>query len=182
MGFEPTTFCMASRTCAASPARKIPANRRFRLRERQAPIPRLYPGDHGNFRTQTGPGRHEPPGFSRPCHGRMHCAKRARGGEEAPAIRSRGRSVTNQAASGDLWAAYAPDAPVDDTSHAKAARRRNQKRRALPSSRSRSFKPRSCSSSQAGASSACTRRPPCSPELARRSCPGFIPARRRDWG
>jgi hypothetical protein len=97
MGFEPTTFCMASRTCAAWPAREIPANRRFRLRAGQPPTPRLYPGDHGGFRTQTGPGSVAtgPPGFSRvrredACPTVHEVAKRRRRSGTC------GRSVTNQ--------------------------------------------------------------------------------------
>jgi hypothetical protein len=49
MGFEPTTFCMASRTCSTGFLRFIPANRQFLGHWVLAAITRYSTQDHGGF-------------------------------------------------------------------------------------------------------------------------------------
>jgi hypothetical protein len=55
MGFEPTTFCMASSTCASHPAPNHAANKPLFAPAWARRNPRHSPGNHGGFRTQTGP-------------------------------------------------------------------------------------------------------------------------------
>jgi hypothetical protein len=55
MGFEPTTFCMASRTCVSWSACLFPANAGVLGCENRPAIPRLLPGVHGGLGTQRAP-------------------------------------------------------------------------------------------------------------------------------
>jgi hypothetical protein len=61
MGFEPTTFCMASRTCSTGFPRFIPANRQFLGHWTLAAIARYSTRDHGGLCTECVPG-----GWARP--------------------------------------------------------------------------------------------------------------------
>jgi hypothetical protein len=54
-GFEPSTFCMASRTCASRPAPNNAANKPFSAPARARRNTRDSPGNHGGYWTQTGP-------------------------------------------------------------------------------------------------------------------------------
>jgi hypothetical protein len=55
MGFEPTTFCMASRTGGSHLARDLPANERVLGWDDRFAIPRLSPGNHGDLGTEWAP-------------------------------------------------------------------------------------------------------------------------------
>jgi hypothetical protein len=72
MGFEPTTFCMASRTHASRPAPNNAANKPFSASARARRSARHSPGNHGGFRTQTGPSLVVPKalGVAKPAHKR----------------------------------------------------------------------------------------------------------------
>jgi hypothetical protein len=54
-GFEPSTFCMASSTCASRLAPNNAANKPFCAPARARRNNRDSPGNHGGYRTQTGP-------------------------------------------------------------------------------------------------------------------------------
>jgi hypothetical protein len=54
-GFEPSTFCMASRTCVSWSACIFPANAGVLGCEQRPAIPRLLPGVHGGLGTQRAP-------------------------------------------------------------------------------------------------------------------------------
>ena len=56
-GFEPSTFCMASRTYGSGSAPKSPANRRVLSQECRSAIPRLSPRNHAGLGTERAPGR-----------------------------------------------------------------------------------------------------------------------------
>ena len=58
MGFEPTTFCMASRTLASDSASNDPANKPFSAVTGDGRKAWHSPGNHGGFRTETGPTWH----------------------------------------------------------------------------------------------------------------------------
>ena len=60
-GFEPSTFCMASRTCSTGFPRFIPANRQFLGHWALAAIARYSTRDHGSLCTECVPG-----GWARP--------------------------------------------------------------------------------------------------------------------
>src|SRR5918994_2160327 len=68
-GFEPSTFCMASSTRTSRPAPNNAANKPFSAPTRARGNTRHSPGDHGGFRTQTGPSLvvPEPLGGSQAC-------------------------------------------------------------------------------------------------------------------
>jgi hypothetical protein len=55
MGFEPTTFCMASRKCVSRSAPISPANAAVLVWRCRAPIPRLSPGVHASLGTEEAP-------------------------------------------------------------------------------------------------------------------------------
>ena len=57
MGFEPTTFCMASSSSDSVRALNFPANGNASAARVGAGDARLSPENHGSFRTQTGPKR-----------------------------------------------------------------------------------------------------------------------------
>jgi hypothetical protein len=54
-GFEPSTFCMASSTRTSRPAPNNAANKPFSAPARARRSAWHSPGNHGGFRTQTGP-------------------------------------------------------------------------------------------------------------------------------
>jgi hypothetical protein len=54
MGFEPTTFCMASRTRGAADRPEIPAKSPVSMPRAAAEDVRLSPRDHGGLRTESG--------------------------------------------------------------------------------------------------------------------------------
>jgi hypothetical protein len=54
-GFEPSTFCMASRTCVSCSAQISPANGMVLVCRWRDPIPRLSPRVHGDLGTQWAP-------------------------------------------------------------------------------------------------------------------------------
>jgi hypothetical protein len=54
-GFEPSTFCMASSTRASRPVPNNPANKPFSAPTAACCKARHSPGNHGGFRTETGP-------------------------------------------------------------------------------------------------------------------------------
>jgi hypothetical protein len=54
-GFEPSTFCMASRTCVSLFGADIPCKRAVLVCVRHPAIPRLLPGDHAGLGTQGAP-------------------------------------------------------------------------------------------------------------------------------
>ena len=66
MGFEPSTFCMASRTYASRSARIYPANARVLVCGCRSSIPRLSPGVHGGLGTQWAPGNGSGPDYVLP--------------------------------------------------------------------------------------------------------------------
>jgi hypothetical protein len=53
-GFEPSTFCMASRTRGDADGPDVPANPRIFLRRANRDDPRISPRDHGGLRTESG--------------------------------------------------------------------------------------------------------------------------------
>jgi hypothetical protein len=54
-GFEPSTFCMASRTLASRSTLNDPAKKPFSAAPAARRKARHSPGNHGGFRTETGP-------------------------------------------------------------------------------------------------------------------------------
>jgi hypothetical protein len=54
MGFEPTTFCMASRSWGDADGLDIPARWALSMPRAAADDARLSTGDHGGLRTESG--------------------------------------------------------------------------------------------------------------------------------
>jgi hypothetical protein len=60
-GFEPSTFCMASRRCRPDSVRKVAGNREFSSCDGRTRIPRLSPGNHGDLAPNGHPKCRRPP-------------------------------------------------------------------------------------------------------------------------